>query len=170
MIRNATPDDLGAITDIYNEAILEGGFSGYLEPLAVENRRAWLLAHPDPFAVLVTTVDGAVVGYVALSPYRGGRGAFRETCEISYYFASQHRGRGLGKEAIRYAIEQARHAGFRIMVAMILASNQRSVDMLLRFGFAVSGRIPNGAKINGSYVDHLYVSRDISPETRAHET
>jgi len=68
MIRNATPDDLGAITDIYNEAILEGGFSGYLEPLAVENRRAWLLAHPDPFAVLVTTVDGAVVGYVALSP------------------------------------------------------------------------------------------------------
>ena len=165
MIRDATPDDLAAITDIYNEAILEGGFSGYLEPLTVENRRAWLAAHQDPFAVFVKTVDGAVAGYVALSSYRGGRGAFRNTCEISYYFASQHRGRGLGKESIRYAIEQAGHSEFRIMVAMILASNQRSVDMLLRFGFEVSGRIPKAAKIDGRFIDHLYLSRDISQET-----
>ena len=161
MIRIATPDDVGAITAIYNEAILEGGFSGYQEPLSVENRRVWLAAHQNPFAVFIKTVEGTVAGYVALSSYRGGRGAFRDTCEISYYFASRYRGRGLGRESIRYAIEQAKRSGFRVMVAMILASNQRSVDMLLPFGFAISGRIPNAAKVNGSYVDHLYVSRDL---------
>jgi len=161
MIRDAKLDDVEAITAIYNEAIREGGFSGYLEPLSTDNRRAWLLAHQRPYAVLLKTVDGTVAGYVALSQYRGGRGAFQETCEISYYFASRHRGFGFGKESIEHAIEQARIAGFRTMVAMILASNERSINLLLGFGFAISGRIPNGAKVDGSYVDHLYLSRDL---------
>ena len=161
MIRTAIPTDIESITAIYNEAIQEGGYSGYLEPLSVENRRAWLAGHPHPFAVLVKTVDGAVAGYVALSPYRGGRGAFRETCEISYYFGSRYRGLGLGKETILYAIEQAGLSGFLVMVAMILASNTRSINVLERNGFSISGRIPNGAKINGAYVDHLYLSRDL---------
>jgi L-amino acid N-acyltransferase YncA len=161
MIRKATPSDVESITAIYNEAIQEGGFSGYLEPLSMENRLAWLSVHQDPFAVLVKTVDGQVVGYVALSSYRGGRGAFRETCEISYYFASRYRGLGHGTETILHAIEQARHSGFRMMVAMILASNQRSISVLERFGFSISGRIPKGAKISGAYVDHLYLSRDL---------
>jgi phosphinothricin acetyltransferase len=161
MIRDAKLEDVEAITAIYNEAIREGGFSGYQEPLTTENRRAWLLAHQRPYAVLVKTVDAEVAGYVALSQYRGGRGAFRETCEISYYFASRHRGLGLGKESVRYAIEQARTLGFRTMVAMILASNERSINLLLGFDFAITGRIPNGAKVDGVYVDHLYLSRDL---------
>jgi L-amino acid N-acyltransferase len=98
---------------------------------------------------------------VALSAYRGGRGAFRDTCEISYYFASRCRGLGLGKASIHHAIEQARNSGFRTMVAMILASNRRSIDILLRFGFQVSGTIPNAASINGTFIDHLYLSRDL---------
>jgi L-amino acid N-acyltransferase YncA len=163
MIRKAIPADIESITAIYNEAIREGGFSGYLDPLSIENRRNWLAGHQDPFAVFVKTLNGPVVGYVALSPYRGGRGAFRETCEISYYFASRHRGIGLGKETILHAVEQARLSGFRMMVAMILASNRRSIAMLERFEFSISGRIPNGARIDGTYIDHLYLSRDLTP-------
>ena len=31
--------------------------------------------------------------------------------------------------------------------------------MLIKFGFTISGRLPNAAKINAEYVDHLYLSR-----------
>ena len=63
----------------------------------------------------------------------------------------QHRGLGFGKELVGHAIERAVHSGFRLLVAMILECNQRSIDLLLEFRFSISGRLPNAAKINGEY-------------------
>jgi phosphinothricin acetyltransferase len=159
MIRKAIPSDIEDIARIYNEAIREGGFTGDLEPLPIVNRQEWYRDHQDPYAVFVTVLDGSIVGYAALSPYRQGRNAFSQTCEISYYFSSQHRGLGLGKKLIKHAIEQAEHSGFRLLVAMVLQCNQRSIGLLVKFGFTISGRLPNAAKIDAEYVDHLYLSR-----------
>jgi len=159
MIRDAVPDDVPAITDIFNEAILEGGLSGHTEPLSVDDRRAWFATHAAPYGVFVKIAGGAVVGYSALSPYRGGRGAFVETCELSYFLARDHRGRGYGRELITHAMDRAGRAGFRLMVALVLGCNRRSADILSKFGFVESGRLPAAARIGGDYVDHLYLSR-----------
>jgi phosphinothricin acetyltransferase len=159
MIRDAGPDDVPAITDIFNGAVREGGLSGHVEPLSLENRRAWFATHRRPYGVFVKVADGTVVGYSALSPYRGGRGAFDETCEISYFLALSERGRGIGRELIHYAMDQAGRAGFRLMVAIALDCNRRSVGILTKYGFVESGRIPGAAKIGGAYVDHVYLSR-----------
>jgi len=53
MIRRATLADLESITVIYNEAILEGGFTGDLKPLSIENRRAWFFDHEDRYSIFV---------------------------------------------------------------------------------------------------------------------
>jgi phosphinothricin acetyltransferase len=162
MIRNAAPADIESITAIYNEAILEGGFSGYLAPLPIENRRAWYAEHQGRHAIYVKAADGAVVGYVALSHYRNGRGAFSDTCEISYYLFCRYRGRGFGRDLISHAIEQARHAGFHLILAMVLDCNLRSIDLLRKFGFVISGRLPNAAKVYGKRIAHIYLSRGIT--------
>ena len=162
MIRKATPADIESIAGIYNEAIREGGFTGDLEPLSIENREAWYREHQDPYSIFVTVLDNSLVGYAALSPYRQGRNAFSQTCEISYYFSNQHRGLGLGVELINHAIEHATHSGFRLIVAMVLQCNQRSIDLLIKFGFTISGRLSNAAKINAEYFDHLYLSRSLT--------
>jgi RimJ/RimL family protein N-acetyltransferase len=47
---------------------------------------------------------------------------------------------------------------------MILECNQRSIDLLLEFGFSISGRLPNAAKINGEYFDHVYLSCCTTPD------
>lgn len=159
MIREAAPDDLGAITDIYNEAILEGGFTGDLEPLAVAGRRGWFSDHDGKYAILVHCIDGSVVGYVALSPYRKGRRAFDRTCELSYYVFAKCRGRGIGTNLIQAALARAREAGFRTVLAIVLACNPRSIDLLERFGFVVCGRLPGVARIAGATIDHIYLSR-----------
>jgi phosphinothricin acetyltransferase len=161
MIRDAVPDDVPAITEIYNEAIREGGFTGQLEPLSVDERRAWFALHRGRYGVFVKVVDGAVIGYSALSPYRGGRGAFDETAEISYFLASGHRGAGHGRELITHAMERAGRACFRLMVAIALGCNRRSIDILHKYGFVESGRIPGAAKIDGATVDHLYLTRPV---------
>jgi phosphinothricin acetyltransferase len=161
MIRNATPADIESIAAIYNEAILEGGFTGDLEPVSIENRRAWYSDHQAPCAIFVTVLDGSVVGYAAISPYRKGRGAFNETCEISYYVFREYRGRGFGKALINHAIGYARQSGFRIILAFILDCNQRSIDLLMGLDFSIRGRLPNAANINEEHVDHIYLARSL---------
>ena len=163
MIRSAILADVESITDIYNEAILEGGLTGDLEPLSADNRREWYLDHQNPYAIFVKVVDAAVVGYVAISPYRKGRDAFSETCEISYYVARKFRGQGSGKELVNHAIEYARRSDFLSMLALVLGCNQRSVDLLIGFGFSALGRLPNAAKIDGEHVDHIYLSCCMRP-------
>jgi phosphinothricin acetyltransferase len=166
MMREATPDDIEAIAGIYNDCIGEGGFTGDLEPLSLENRRAWYLEHRDRYSIHVRVIDGTVVGYVALSPYRKGRAAFDGTCEISYYIDSKFRGLGLGTEMIGYALEKAEQSGFRLVVAIVLAINKRSINILTKFDFSVSGIIPKAAEINGEFIDHVYLHRLLSDPHR----
>lgn len=162
MMRKSTAGDIEAMTNIYNACIEEGGFTGDLEPLSLENRRAWHSDHSGRYAVFVKVVDGAVVGYVALSPYRKGRRAFDGTCEISYYLDRKVRGLGHGAEMVGYALERAGEAGFRLVIAIVLATNRRSIELLRKFDFAVSGVIPQAAEINGEIIDHCYLHRILS--------
>jgi len=159
MIREAIPADLQKIADIYNEAIAEGGFTGDLDPLPLENRRAWFADHRDGYKVFVKTLEGTVAGYVALSPYRKGRRAFTGTCEISYYVARPHRGKGIGKQLVQHALERAGALGFTTVLAIILECNQRSIELLRKAGFTIAGRLPRVARIQGEYLDHLYLCR-----------
>jgi phosphinothricin acetyltransferase len=163
MIRRATPADIESITAVYNEVILEGGFTGDLEPLSIDSRRAWFAGHRDRYAVFVKDIEGTAVGYSALSPYRNGRKAFDATCEISYFLSRRHRGSGIGRQLIEYAIEQAATLGFDVMVAITLGCNERSIDLLVRRGFSISGRVPDAAKIGGTYFDHVLLSRRTRP-------
>jgi L-amino acid N-acyltransferase len=167
MIRESTPQDIERIAEIYNDCIREGGFTGDLEPLSLENRRAWHAEHQGRYSVFVKVVDGTVVGYAALSPYRKGRRAFEGTCEINYYLDRKFRGLGLGGEMLGFALEKGRQSGFRLVVAIVLATNRRSIELLGKFGFTVSGIIPQAAEINGQYVDHWYLHRLLSASKEA---
>jgi L-amino acid N-acyltransferase YncA len=158
MIRQATSADIDTITRIYNEAILEGGFTGDIEPVTLESRQSWYLDHINSYRIFVLQEAGAVVGYVSISPYRKGREAFRHTCEISYYLFSHVRGKGLGKKLLSHAIDYAQIAGFRVIVAIVLGCNDRSIKLLQRFQFSESGRICKAAIVGNELVDHLYMS------------
>ena len=158
MIRSATLEDIQDIARIYNEAIVEGNYTGDLVPLCIENRISWFREHQDDHRIFVMELDGIVIGYVALSAYRKGRQAFSRTCEISYYLSSGQRGRGLGKQLVQHALQYARSAGFFLVVAIILGSNTRSMNMLAGIGFVETGRLPKAAIIDGIQIDHVYLS------------
>ena len=72
--RIATQDDIQAITDIYNAAVIRGGSSADITPRTYEQRKAWVESHHDPYAVFVTeTVDDdgerRIIGFSALSVF-----------------------------------------------------------------------------------------------------
>ena len=55
IIRGATDADLQAITDIYNEAVLERMSSADIEPRTLAQRKAWVDSHEprDRYPVVV---------------------------------------------------------------------------------------------------------------------
>ena len=161
MIRRATSSDVAAITGIYNQAIAEGGFTGDTVPVSIQHQEAWFADHQHRYAIFVAEDGGSVVGYVALSPYRKGRPAFSNTCELSYYISRNFRRRGLGKELVSHAIETATRSGFKVAVAILLGSNQASIRLLERFNFSECGRVPAAATIGNDFVDHLYMARPL---------
>lgn len=158
MIRKATLADIESITRIYNESIVEGGYTGDLVALSVEDRMAWYICHQNNYSVFVKEKDGVVIGYIALSPYRKGRLAFSGACEISYYLLRDYRGHGFGNNLIEYAINYALEVDFHLIVAIVLDCNKRSTKLLEKYGFLESGRLPMAAKIDEKYIDHVYLS------------
>ena len=96
MIRRAVLQDIPALMDIYNEAVLHTTATFDTEVKDMENRKAWFAEHNGRYVIYVDVEDGKVAGYASLSRYRD-RKAFDPAVEISIYVHKDYRGRGIGR-------------------------------------------------------------------------
>jgi len=161
-LRAAVHDDLPALVSIYNEAIASRVATGHLEPLTVAEREAWFAGHQQPATPLfVTELEGQVAGYVTLSAYRGGRGAFAGCREISYYVAGAFRRRGIASALLEHAVDACAELGVELLLTFALAHNDASVAFLEQHGFDCWGRLPGVAIIDGQCFDHVIHGRHL---------
>ena len=146
MIRLCREQDLGRLTEIYNQAVLDGGSTADLEPVSREARRDWLRVHrPDQgHPVMVVEVEGEVQAFGSLSSYYD-RPGYAKTCELGYYVDRSARGRGLATALVRALIDAAKKSGMRMVVAVIFDDNPGTKGVLGHFGFQRFGLLPKGA-------------------------
>src|SRR5687768_16812526 len=118
-LRDATADDIAAVTAIYADAVLTGTASYEIEPpdMAEMARRFAALAS-DGFPSIVADGAGGVLGYAYAGPFRA-RPAYRYLVEDSVYIAAEARGRGLGRALLDRLVALSSERGFRQMVAVI---------------------------------------------------
>ncbi len=106
--RDATLDDLPGIVAIYNSTVPSRLVTADLEPVTVESRHAWFLAHgPKARPLWVVEENGEVIAWLSFSDFYG-RPAYLRTAEVSIYLAESARGKGLGKQLLQVALERAR--------------------------------------------------------------
>ena len=153
--RTAAPSDLGAIVDIYNQAVAAHA-TGHSDAVTVEDRRQWFEGHTAAYPLLIADLDGAAVGWSSLSSYRPGRGALRHTAELSYYVDGAHRRRGVASALIARSIELCDALAFNTLLTILLDDNQASIALLRKFGFEQWGHLPGVADFDGREVGHLY--------------
>ena len=111
MIRPATVDDLDAILDIYNDAILNGIALWTDDPVERSDREDWFASlQSRGFPVLVAEVDGVVAGYANYGPWQS-RVGYRFSVEDSVYIRAEFHGQGLGRALLTELISLARDAG-----------------------------------------------------------
>lgn len=142
VIRDAVHEDLPAILEIHNEAVLNTTANWYEEPSTLEERRAWLEEHQDDgYPVLTAVEGGTVVGYATYSPWRP-KNAYRYTVENSVYVHVDHHRKGVARALMSALIARAEADGRRVILAYIEASNTNSIALHAKVGFAVVGNLP----------------------------
>lgn len=152
VIRKAEQSDVPAITEIYNEAILETTATFDIEPKSVADRSDWLAAHDDRHPVIVADLDGQVVGWAALTQW-SDRAAYDDTAETALYVHSAFRGRGIGRRLNGEIIEAAKRQGFHTLIARMTAGNVISVHLNIAAGFVDVGTLREVGRKFGQLLD-----------------
>jgi len=148
-IRTATQNDLEQLVYIYNQAIREGNCTADISPLAVADRQEWFDGHSPkkyPIFVMEDNNGDSIIGWCSLSAHRRGRKALANVAEISYYVDNSHRGKGVGRKLIEYALHKAPGLGLHNLFAILLDINRTSINMLEKNGFSQWGHLPDIAE------------------------
>src|SRR5437016_6405317 len=161
-IRPATEADLPAITGIYEHAVRNGTATFELIPpdLAEMTRRFRALMEGG-FPYLVAVVDGSVIGYAYVGPYRP-RPAYRFTVENSIYLKPAIHRRGIGLQLLQRLLGECEARGYRQMIAVIGDSaNAGSIGVHTKCGFRLIGTHPNVGLKFGRWLDTVMMQRDL---------
>ena len=167
VVRDATRDDLPAITAIYN-AFLETTTHEWTEtPHTVTERVEWLARKQNAGRPALVAVDGDVV--VGWATY----GDFRDTDRWPGYLptvALDPRSRGLlgardRSRLIDALVEQARSEGKHVMVAGIDSENVGSIRFHERLGFVEAGRLRQLGVKFGRRLDLVLMQRMLDEPT-----
>ena len=166
--RDATSDDIPAITALYNAWIptRTGAWTEALETPA--DRAAWLARQArDGFPVLVADENGDVVGFTAYGHFRGeGKWpGYRLTAEHSIHVREDRWGRGIGRSLIEALVERARVAGIHVLVAAIDGEHHESMRFHERLGFVEVARMPETGTKFGRWLNLILMQRILDDRT-----
>jgi L-amino acid N-acyltransferase len=158
-IRAATEQDIPEITAIYNEVVANSNAVWTEKPDTEAERVAWMAARRAlGYPVLVATAGRAIVGYGTFGDFRAWPG-YRYTVEHSVYIHADHRGRGLGRIIIGELVSAATARGKHALIAGIDGSNQASIKLHARMGFAEVARMPEVGRKFGRWLDLVFMQR-----------
>ncbi len=154
-VRSATLQDLGAITEIYNAAILTTVASFDTEPKTDAEQKRWFDHHGTKYPILVAEQDNLIVGWASLSLW-SDRGAYSETAEASLYVREGHQGRGIGRKLSEALIQEGRKAGLHTLIARIADGNEASIHLAESAGYSHIGVMKECGRKFGRLLDiHL---------------
>ena len=163
LVRPADPDDLPALTAIYNHYIVNTTITFDVRPFELEERRAWFDDHAASgrHRLLVAAgSDGVVLGYTTTSRWRP-KAAYDTTVESSVYCHPDAVGRGIGTRLYTELFEAIAGEDVHRIVAGVGQPNPASVALHRRFGFRQVGVFSSVGRKFGTYWDVAWFERPL---------
>ena len=157
-VRLAIPADAEAIRAIYNVEVAESTVTFDLVPRTLEQQREWLADHAGAHPAIVATIDGEVVGFGSLSPYKE-RPAYATTVEDSLFVHRAHRGEGVGRRLLDQLLTLAGDHGFHAVIARIVGDNAASIRVHESCGFQLVGVEKEVGRKFGRWLDVVELQR-----------
>ena len=146
-IRPLQESDVTALAEIYNHYVRFSTSTFETVTLSDDEMHTRLFAPLSKYPCLVAEVDGKVVGYCALHPWRP---RFDQVAEVTMYLAPDSCGKKIGKAMLSEIIEAGRNIdGLNGIIACINADNKHSRALVENMGFVLSGHYHRvGRKFN----------------------
>nr|WP_321985162.1 N-acetyltransferase family protein [uncultured Lichenicoccus sp.] len=158
-IRAATEQDLPAILEITNDAIMNSTALWSLTPVDLAARLAWMRERVgDGFPVLVAEHDGRVAGYASYGRFRPHEG-YLHTVEHSLYVHPAARGQRIGTALLDALLADATASGRHVMIGGIEATNRVSIALHERAGFTPAAVLHQVGHKFGRWLDLLFVQK-----------
>src|ERR1039457_4543588 len=162
VIGAGTEDDLPAIVDILNYAIVNSNATLTTQPTSVTERRGWFerFSLTGPHRSFVTRRGNRALGSPPSQPYRDHEG-FRETVEVSIALDVSSRGQGVGTALYRSLFECLADEPVHVALTGIAVPNDASIALHRKLGFtevdtfheyAVKGRSVHQLGLDGAPV------------------
>jgi RimJ/RimL family protein N-acetyltransferase len=112
----------------------------------------WANEH-DPPLILAITLGDEAVGSIGLHPLKD---VFRLNCELGYWVAEPHWGKGIATQAVKQMIEYARdNFSYKRLFARPYGSNIASQKVLEKAGFTLEAHIVQNILKNDRLEDEL---------------
>jgi phosphinothricin acetyltransferase len=151
-----TPADWPAVRAIYEAGIATGDATFETQAPAWD---AWDDAHLPAHRLVARDTTGALLGWVAVSPY-SRRAVYAGVVEESVYVAAAARGQGIGRALLEALIASTEAAGIWTLQAGIQAENTASLALHERVGFRRVGvRERIGRDVTGRWRDVWLLER-----------
>ncbi|MER6465980.1 N-acetyltransferase family protein [Streptomyces sp. NPDC001228] len=163
-VRPGVEADLDALTNLYNHYVRETSITFDTVVFTPEERRAWLLSHPEdgPYRLMVATPADSqrILGYATSSPYRA-KPAYRTSVETTVYVAPDAVGRGVG--TLLYEALFAALAGEDLhrAYAGVAQPNEASARLHACLGFRHVGTHREVGRKFGRYWDVAWYERPL---------
>ena len=163
-LRDATETDLPAIVEIYNSIVPGRMVTADLEPVTVEQRRPWFVAHQNPTRPIwvLTDTTSTVIAWLSFETFYA-RAAYDGTAMVAIYIAEAQRGRGLGRALLETAIARAPSLQLHTLLGYIFAHNAPSLELFAKHGFERWGHLPRVCVLDGVERDVIIMGRRVAP-------
>lgn len=137
-VRLVEPRDAEGIRTIYNHYVAESTALFDLVPRTLDAQVRWIDDHSGGHPAVVAVLDGRIVGFGSLTPFRS-RPAYSTTVEDSVYLLPGNEGRGIGRRLLDELVSLAEAHGFHTVIARISGGNEASIALHRACGFALVG-------------------------------
>ncbi|HZR76491.1 GNAT family N-acetyltransferase [Bradyrhizobium sp.] len=156
-IRDAGEGDAGGILRIYNDAVAHTTAIWNEQLSDIDSRRAWLAERQSSgYPVLVAAEGSDILGYASFGAFRPWDG-YRNTVEHSVYVDGAARRRGIGHALMKELITRARVMRKHVMIAGIEATNEPSLVLHSKLGFAKVGHLHSVGRKFDRWLDLVFL-------------
>jgi phosphinothricin acetyltransferase len=163
-VRDARPDDLPALTEIYNHYVRTSPVTFDIEPFTVGRRREWFaqFGASGRHRLVVADEDGRAIAYACSHPFRPKQ-AFDTTVETTVYCAPDALGRGVGRLLYAALFDALRGQDLRLAVAAITLPHEASIRLHEDFGFTCVGVTHAVGRKFDRYWDVAWYEKPLDP-------
>jgi phosphinothricin acetyltransferase len=137
LFREANPDDLSFVLDLYNYYILNTTAIFDYEKITIGELQARLSYANKRYRTFMVcdTTDKNIIGFCFLTQFRK-KTAYDRTAEMGIYLAPENTGKKIGKSIIKFLEGYAKENQIEVIIATISGENIASVKLFEKMGYA----------------------------------